>query len=139
MLPALTLTAKPVTVVTHLAHSDVLRILARSCVGATGTGNLSPIGVIFGRTLEGTLLPIMAMLKSLTTDVLANAFIVRGVFTVPKVKGCFMRDVGAHSCPIVVKAAIFCDSVLVVVLFLISVTCKVLSPEVGLRGGRTDW
>lgn len=95
---------------------------------------MANVEFMFERILEGTVVPIMAVLKPVATAMLAKDFIVRRVFNIPKLNGCFIRKVASESCPLVLKAAIFCDTVLMFFVVLISVTCILVSPEVGLVG-----
>lgn len=128
----MTLSFFAVTGITHFAEARLIRILGSRCVVATGTGNLSGSAMVLGRTLEGTLVPIVAILNPLTTNLLANSLIMRGIFTIPNVNSLLIGTVGAGSLFVVSNMTVVCDTFCVAIVLVMSMLCKIVSPEVHL-------
>lgn len=119
-------------VVAELVHAGVVRILGRSCVHTDETGKLSSMGMVLHRNLGGVLVPILAHLMSVIVNFFYNSTIVRDVFSVRKVKGLTLGSIVSGSAPIL-RYFVFVLTINVMMLgFLISVTCSTVSQQVRL-------
>jgi peptide/nickel transport system permease protein len=130
VLPALTLTFRPIGRISQLARSTVLDELSKSYVVTARAKGLQEQTVLFLHTLKNAAIPVITLSGDEMASLLNGAVVIETVFAWPGIGILLIQAIEHRDFP-VVEATVFVIAIMVVILnLLVDLSYSLLDPRV---------
>ncbi|CAM0117319.1 Peptide ABC transporter permease [Rhabdochlamydiaceae symbiont of Dictyostelium giganteum] len=130
ILPALTLSALPTTIITRLTQSSLIEVLQQDYILTAKAKGLSMTKIILHHALRNSLLPVISYLGPLIANVLTGSFVVEKIFGIPGLGQWFVMSVANRDYSLIMAMTIFYSSFLMVCVFIVDVLYSLLDPRI---------
>lgn len=130
VLPAVTLSAYYLAVVTRLVRSGMLDVLSREYMRVARAKGLSERTVIFRHGLRNTLIPIMTVIGLQIGEMLAGAIVTETVFAWPGIGTIMLDAIGRRDYPVVQACIIITALVFASINIVVDLLYGVLDPRI---------
>ena len=130
ILPAVTLAAPSVGLITRLTRASVLAELEQPYVRTAHAKGLAPLGIQYGHVLRNALIPIVTVVALQFGALLGGSVIVETVFSWPGAGWLLMQGVFARDVPVVRALVLILGASFVLLNLMVDISYRYIDPRI---------
>lgn len=130
ILPTISLAALPTAFIARLVRSNMVEILQQDYMKTALSKGLPPFLVSIRHGLKNALLPTLAYLGPVTSQIITGSFMIERIFAIPGLGQWMIYSIAARDYPMIVGLTIFFSSFLMVSIFLVDILYSFLDPRI---------
>lgn len=132
ILPTLALAALPTAFIARLIRSNMVEVLQQDYIRTARAKGLSSFRIALRHALPNALLPVVAYLGPITTQVLTGSFVVEKIFAIPGLGQWMIHSIQGRDYPVILGLTLFFSFLLMVSMFLVDILYGLLDPRIRL-------
>lgn len=132
ILPALTLSTRPLAMIARLTRTQLVETLSQDYIRTAHGKGLHETCVIFKHALKNSLIPIIALLGPVTANLLTGSFLVEMVFQLPGIGKYFVHAVLNRDYPLVMGVTLVYGVILILSNLGADLLCASIDPRLRL-------
>jgi oligopeptide transport system permease protein len=133
ILPTIALAAMPTAFIARLTRANMVEVLQQDYIRTAKAKGLSSFRIAVRHGLRNALLPVIAYLGPVTTQILTGSFMVEKIFAIPGLGQWMIHSINGRDYPMIMGLTIFFSSFLMVVMFLVDLAYTFLDPRIARR------
>ena len=132
VLPAVTLSANSLAMITRMTRSSMLDVLGQDYIRTAKAKGVAPVKIIFGHALKNSLIPVITYFGPMLAYIVTGSLVVEQIFAVPGIGRAFVNSITGRDYPLVMGTTIVL-AILIVVMNLVSdILYTVVDPRIKL-------
>ncbi|MGG4502433.1 ABC transporter permease [Paenibacillus polymyxa] len=132
VLPSLALAVSPLAVIARFMRTSMLEVMHEEYIRTAKAKGLSSWAVVIRHGLRNALIPVLSFIGPLFASVITGTFVVEKIFAIPGVGKYFVDSIFNRDYPVIMGTTIFYSAILVVTLFLIDISYRLVDPRIKL-------
>lgn len=132
LLPALSLSLMPLAYIARLMRSSMLEILGQDYIKTAKSKGIKRSTVILKHAVRNAILPIISVLGTLTSNLIAGSFVVEKIFGIPGLGSFFVKSIVNRDYTLIMGTTIFYSIILITMLFLVDIAYVFIDPRIRL-------
>lgn len=133
ILPSLALAALPTAFIARLIRSNMVEVLHQDYIKTALSKGIPLFIVSIRHGLKNALLPTLAYLGPITSQIITGSFMIERVFAIPGLGQWMIYSINARDYPMIVGLTIFFSSFLMVSIFVIDMLYACVDPRIKRR------
>lgn len=130
IMPAIALSAQPLSYITRLMRSNMLDVIDQDYIKTARSKGLSSRVVLFKHALKNSILPIVTYLGPMTAQVVTGGFVVERIFSIPGLGGYFVSSISNRDYPMIMGTTIFLATLVIAANLIVDVLYRVIDPRI---------
>ena len=135
VLPAVTLSANSLAMITRMTRSSMLDALGQDYIKTARAKGLLTPRIIFKHALRNGVIPVITYLGPLTAFTLVGGFVVETVYTIPGLGRYLVQSVQNRAYFIIMGTTIFLATLVVIMNLVVDILYRVVDPRIDLTKG----
>ena len=135
VLPAVTLSANSLAMITRMTRSSMLDALGQDYIKTARAKGLLTPRIIFKHALRNGVIPVITYLGPLTAFTLVGGFVVETVYTIPGLGRYLVQSVQNRDYFIIMGTTIFLATLVVIMNLVVDILYRVVDPRIDLTKG----
>ncbi|WP_431090214.1 ABC transporter permease [Paenibacillus sp. 8b26] len=132
VLPSLALAVSPLAVIARFMRTSMLEVMHQEYIRTAKAKGLSSWAVVIRHGLRNALIPVLSFIGPLFASVITGTFVVEKIFAIPGIGKYFVDSIFNRDYPVIMGTTIFYSAILVVTLFLIDISYRLVDPRIKL-------
>lgn len=132
ILPSLSLALMPLAYIARLMRSSMLEVLGQDYIKTAKSKGLSKSTVILKHAVRNAILPIVSVLGTLVSNLVAGSFVVEKIFGIPGLGVFFVKSITNRDYTLIMGTTIFYAIVLTIALLLVDIAYMMVDPRIKL-------
>ncbi|KEO78282.1 MULTISPECIES: ABC transporter permease [Paenibacillus] len=132
VLPSLALAVSPLAVIARFMRTSMLEVMHEEYIRTAKAKGLSSWAVVLRHGLRNALVPVLSFIGPLFASVITGTFVVEKIFAIPGIGKYFVDSIFNRDYPVIMGTTIFYSAILVVTLFLIDISYRLVDPRIKL-------
>lgn len=132
LLPAISLSLMPLAYIARLMRSSMLEILGQDYIKTAKSKGIKRSTVILKHAIRNAILPIISVLGTLTSNLIAGSFVVEKIFGIPGLGSFFVKSIVNRDYTLIMGTTIFYSIILITMLFLVDIAYVFIDPRIRL-------
>jgi peptide/nickel transport system permease protein len=132
VLPSLALAVSPLAVIARFMRTSMLEVMHEEYIRTAKAKGLSSWAVVIRHGLRNALIPVLSFIGPLFAFVITGTFVVEKIFAIPGIGKYFVDSIFNRDYPVIMGTTIFYSAILVVTLFLIDISYRLVDPRIKL-------
>ncbi|WP_025720864.1 ABC transporter permease [Paenibacillus polymyxa] len=132
VLPSLALAVSPLAVIARFMRTSMLEVMHEEYIRTAKAKGLSSWAVVICHGLRNALIPVLSFIGPLFASVITGTFVVEKIFAIPGIGKYFVDSIFNRDYPVIMGTTIFYSAILVVTLFLIDISYRLVDPRIKL-------
>ncbi|MDO3410504.1 ABC transporter permease [Saccharibacillus sp. CPCC 101409] len=132
LLPSIALAVSPLAVIARFMRTSMLEVLHQDYIRMAKAKGLSGRAVTIRHGLRNALIPVVSFIGPLFASVITGTFVVEKIFAIPGIGKYFVDSIFNRDYPVILGTTIFYSVILVVTLFLIDISYRLVDPRIKL-------
>ncbi|UNL95607.1 peptide ABC transporter permease [Paenibacillus polymyxa] len=132
VLPSLALAVSPLAVIARFMQTSMLEVMHEEYIRTAKAKGLSSWAVVIRHGLRNALIPVLSFIGPLFASVITGTFVVEKIFAIPGIGKYFVDSIFNRDYPVIMGTTIFYSAILVVTLFLIDISYRLVDPRIKL-------
>lgn len=132
VLPSLALSVTPLAIIARFMRSSMLDVLNQDYIMTADSKGLSNTGIVWHHGIRNAILPVISFIGPLFAAMITGTFVIEQIFAIPGIGRYFVESVFNRDYPVIMGTTIFFSAVLVLVLFLIDISYRIVDPRIKL-------
>lgn len=129
ILPTLALAAMPIAFIARLTRSNMVNVLNQDYIRTAQSKGLPMFRIAIRHGLRNALLPVVAYLGPVFSQILTGSFMIEKIFAIPGLGQWMINSINARDYPMILGLTIFFSSLLMISMFLTDLLYAVLDPR----------
>lgn len=135
ILPSLALAATPLAVIARFMRSSMLEVMNQNYIKTADAKGLPITTLVIKHGIRNAILPVVSFIGPLFVFLITGTFVIEKIFAVPGIGRYFVDSIFNRDYPVIMGTTIFFSSILVVTLFLIDISYRLIDPRIKLTSG----
>ncbi|WP_068498250.1 ABC transporter permease [Paenibacillus kribbensis] len=132
VLPSLALAVSPLAVIARFMRTSMLEVMHQEYIRTAKAKGLSSWAVVIRHGLRNALIPVLSFIGPLFASVITGTFVVEKIFAIPGIGKYFVDSIFNRDYPVIMGTTIFYSAILVITLFLIDISYRLVDPRIKL-------
>lgn len=132
VLPSLALAVSPLAVIARFMRTSMLEVMHEEYIRTAKAKGLSSWAVVIRHGLRNAMIPVLSFIGPLFASVITGTFVVEKIFAIPGIGKYFVDSIFNRDYPVIMGTTIFYSAILVVTLFLIDISYRLVDPRIQL-------
>jgi len=132
ILPSLALSVTPLAVIARFMRTSMLDVLQQEYIRTAEAKGLSTWSVVIRHGMRNALIPVLSFIGPLFASVITGTFVIEKIFAIPGIGKYFVDSIFNRDYPVIMGTTIFYSVILVVTLFLIDLSYRIVDPRIKL-------
>ncbi|KJK32056.1 ABC transporter permease [Paenibacillus sp. P2(2022)] len=132
VLPSLALAVSPLAVIARFMRTSMLEVMHEEYIRTAKAKGLSSWAVVIRHGLRNAMIPVLSFIGPLFASVITGTFVVEKIFAIPGIGKYFVDSIFNRDYPVIMGTTIFYSAILVVTLFLIDISYRLVDPRIKL-------
>ncbi|KAF6618545.1 MULTISPECIES: ABC transporter permease [Paenibacillus] len=132
VLPSLALAVSPLAVIARFMRTSMLEVMHEEYIRTAKAKGLSSWAIVIRHGLRNALIPVLSFIGPLFASVITGTFVVEKIFAIPGIGKYFVDSIFNRDYPVIMGTTIFYSAILVVTLFLIDISYRLVDPRIQL-------
>lgn len=132
VLPSLALAVSPLAVIARFMRTSMLEVMHEEYIRTAKAKGLSSWAVVLRHGLRNALIPVLSFIGPLFASIITGTFVVEKIFAIPGIGKYFVDSIFNRDYPVIMGTTIFYSAILVVTLFLIDISYRLVDPRIKL-------
>lgn len=129
ILPTLALAAMPIAFIARLTRSNMVQVLNQDYIRTAQSKGLPMFQIAIRHGLRNALLPVVAYLGPVFSQILTGSFMIEKIFAIPGLGQWMINSINARDYPMIMGLTIFFSSLLMLTMFLTDLLYAVIDPR----------
>jgi len=138
ILPVLSLTLLPASVIMRLTRSGVLEVLQQEYIVAARARGLSNCRILTKHVLRNAISPLVSYLGPLIAEILMGSFVIEHIFAIPGLGRYFVNSVFNRDYTLIMGLVVFYTTLLVIMNLVVDLAYSLTDPRIRLRSWRYE-
>jgi ABC-type dipeptide/oligopeptide/nickel transport system permease component len=130
VLPCLTMAAQPAALLARLLRASMLEVIGQEYVTTARAKGLREAAVIGRHALKNALLPTLTVLGIMVGRILAGAFLIETVFSIPGIGRIGVQAVVHRDYPVILGITVMLSIVFLFVTYIVDLVYGLLDPRI---------
>jgi ABC-type dipeptide/oligopeptide/nickel transport system permease component len=130
VLPCLTMAAQPAALLARLLRASMLEVINQEFIITARAKGLRETAVIVRHALKNAMLPTLTVLGIMVGRVLAGAFLIETVFSIPGIGRIGVQAVIQRDYPVILAITVLLSVVFLLVTFIVDLMYGLLDPRI---------
>ena len=135
VLPSLALAATPIAVIARFMRSSMLDVLNQNYMKTADAKGLSTFKLVCKHGIRNAIMPVITFIGPLFVSLITGTFVIEKIFAIPGMGKYFVDSIFNRDYPVIMGTAIFYSALLIVTLFLIDISYRLIDPRIKLTSG----
>lgn len=135
VLPTIALAVSPIAVITRFVRTSMLDVFNENYMRTAEAKGLSTFEVVVKHGIRNALIPVLSFIGPLFAAVITGTFVVEKIFAIPGIGKYFVDSIFNRDYPVILGTTIFYSFILILTLFLIDLSYKLIDPRIKLNSG----
>ncbi|MEW8970820.1 MAG: ABC transporter permease [Mesobacillus sp.] len=137
VLPSLALAASPMAVIARFMRSSMIDVMNQNYIKTANAKGLSTVQLVIKHGIRNAILPVITFIGPLAVVLITGTFVIEKIFAIPGLGKYFVDSIFNRDYPVIMGTTILFSTILVVILFLIDISYRLIDPRIKLtRGGK---
>jgi oligopeptide transport system permease protein len=133
ILPTIALAALPTAFIARLVRTNMVEVLQQEYIKTAIAKGLPLFIVSIRHGLKNALLPMIAYLGPVTSQILTGSFMIERIFAIPGLGQWMIYSIAARDYPMIVGLTIFFSSFLMISIFLFDMIAMMVDPRIRIQ------
>lgn len=129
ILPSLALAALPTAFIARLIRSNLVEVMQQDYIRTALSKGLPLFVVAMRHGLRNAILPTLAYLGPIISQILTGSFMIERIFAIPGLGQWMIFSINARDYPMIIGLTIFFSSFLMISIFIIDLLSKLIDPR----------
>jgi peptide/nickel transport system permease protein len=135
VLPSLALAATPLAVIARFMRSSMLEVMNQNYIKTANAKGLSTFQLVLKHGIRNAILPVVSFIGPLFVALITGTFVIEKIFAIPGIGRYFVDSIFNRDYPVILGTTIFFSAILVITLFLIDISYRLIDPRIKLSSG----
>ncbi|WP_053365704.1 ABC transporter permease [Bacillus sp. FJAT-27245] len=135
ILPSLALAASPTAVIARFMRSSMIDVMNQNYIKTANAKGLSTPRLVIKHGIRNAILPVITFIGPLAVALITGTFVIEKIFAIPGLGKYFVDSIFNRDYPVILGTTIFFSTILVVILFLIDISYRLIDPRIKLTSG----
>lgn len=132
VLPTIALATTPLAVVARFMRSSMLEVMNQNYIKTADAKGLSSFKIVISHGIRNAILPVVSFIGPLFVALITGTFVIEKIFAVPGIGRYFVDSIFNRDYPVIMGTTVFFSVILVVTLFLIDISYRLIDPRIKL-------
>lgn len=132
ILPSFALAMMPLAQMSRLMRSSMLEVLNQDYIKTAKSKGLTRFVVIIKHAVRNAILPIISILGTTVSNLLAGSFVIEKIFGIPGLGMFFTTSVFNRDYTLIMGVTVFYAIILIIMMFLVDVAYTLIDPRIRL-------
>lgn len=132
ILPSISLSLLPLAYTARLMRSSMLEVLGQDYIKTAKSKGIQRSSVILKHAVRNAILPIISVLGTLVSNLLAGSFVVEKIFGIPGLGSFFVKSISNRDYTLIMGTTIFYSIILIIMLFFVDIAYVLIDPRIRL-------
>lgn len=132
VLPSLALATGPLAIIARFMRSSMLEVLKQNYMKTADAKGLGSAGIVVKHGIRNAIIPVISFMGPLVAHLLTGTFVIEKIFAIPGLGKYFVDSIFNRDYPVILGTTIFFSLVLIVTLFLIDLSYRLIDPRIKL-------
>jgi peptide/nickel transport system permease protein len=132
VLPTLALATTPLAVVARFMRSSMLEVMNQNYIKTADAKGLSSFKIVVSHGIRNAILPVVSFIGPLFVALITGTFVIEKIFAIPGIGKYFVDSIFNRDYPVIMGTTVFFSTILVVTLFLIDISYRLIDPRIKL-------
>nr|WP_220096206.1 ABC transporter permease [Heyndrickxia shackletonii] len=132
ILPCIALAATPLAVVARFMRSSMIEVMNQNYMKTADAKGLSTTKLVIKHGVRNAILPVVTFIGPLFAALLTGTFVIEKIFAIPGLGRYFVDSIFNRDYPVIMGVTVFYSAILVVTLFLIDISYRIIDPRIKL-------
>ncbi len=130
ILPSFTLALMPLAQIARLMRSSMLEVLSQDYIKTARSKGIKKSTVIIKHAVKNAILPVVSILGTMISNLLAGSFVVEKIFGIPGLGKFFVQSIMDRDYTLIMGTTIFYSIILIIMLLLVDVLYVFVDPRI---------
>jgi peptide/nickel transport system permease protein len=135
ILPSLALAATPLAVIARFMRSSMLEVMNQNYIKTANAKGLSTFQLVLKHGIRNAIMPVVSFIGPLFVALITGTFVIEKIFAIPGIGRYFVDSIFNRDYPVILGTTIFFSAILVITLFLIDISYRLIDPRIKLSSG----
>jgi peptide/nickel transport system permease protein len=135
VLPSIALAMAPLAVVARFMRSSMIDVMNQNYMRTANAKGLSTVQLVVKHGIRNAILPVITFIGPLFVALITGTFVIEKIFAIPGLGKYFVDSIFNRDYPVIMGTTIFFSTILVVTLFLIDISYRLIDPRIKLTSG----
>ncbi|WP_042460287.1 ABC transporter permease [Neobacillus dielmonensis] len=135
ILPSVALALSPLAVIARFMRSSMIDVMNQNYIKTADAKGLSTFKIVLKHGIRNAILPVITFIGPLAVTLITGTFVIEKIFAIPGLGKYFVDGIFNRDYPVIMGTTIFYSTVLVVILFLIDISYRLIDPRIKLSSG----
>lgn len=135
VLPSLALAASPMAVIARFMRSSMIDVMNQNYIKTANAKGLSTVQLVIKHGIRNAILPVITFIGPLAVVLITGTFVIEKIFAIPGLGKYFVDSIFNRDYPVIMGTTIFFSTILVVILFFIDISYRLIDPRIKLTSG----
>ena len=132
ILPSISLSLMPLAYIARLMRSSMLEVLGQDYIKTAQSKGLKKSTVILKHAVRNAILPVISVLGTLISNLIAGSFVVEKIFGIPGLGSFFVKSIVNRDYTLIMGTTIFYSAILIGMLFLVDLAYVLIDPRISI-------
>ncbi|MGA9290923.1 MAG: ABC transporter permease [Anaerobacillus sp.] len=132
ILPSVALATAPLAIVARFMRSSMLEVMNQNYIKTADAKGLAITGIVIKHGIRNALIPVISFIGPLAAFLLTGTFVIEKIFAIPGIGKYFVDSIFNRDFPVILGTTIFFSTILIVTLFLVDISYRIVDPRIKL-------
>lgn len=132
ILPSVTLAVGPMAIIARFVRASMLEVFSQNYMKTAEAKGLTTFVIVVKHGIRNALIPVLTFIGPLFAALITGTFVVEKIFAIPGIGKYFVDGIFNRDYPVVMGTTVFYSMVLILSLFLIDVSYRLVDPRIKL-------
>ncbi|RNF39496.1 ABC transporter permease [Planococcus salinus] len=132
VMPTLALATTPLAVIARFMRSSMLEVMSQNYIKTADAKGLSSFKIVVSHGIRNAILPVVSFIGPLFVSLITGTFVIEKIFAVPGIGKYFVDSIFNRDYPVIMGTTVFFSAILVITLFLIDISYRLIDPRIKL-------
>ncbi|MGE8203838.1 ABC transporter permease [Heyndrickxia sp. NPDC080065] len=132
ILPSIALATTPLAVVARFMRSSMIDVMNQNYIKTADAKGLTTIKLVVNHGIRNAILPVVTFIGPLFVSLITGTFVIEKIFAIPGIGRYFVDSIFNRDYPVIMGTTVFFSVILVVTLFLIDISYRLIDPRIKL-------
>ena len=135
VLPTIALAMGPLAIIARFMRASMLEVMNQNYIRTANAKGLSTVRLVINHGIRNAILPVVTFIGPLFVNLITGTFVIEKIFAIPGLGKYFVDSIFNRDYPVILGTTIFFSAILVVTLFLIDISYRLIDPRIKLTSG----
>ncbi|UZH08022.1 ABC transporter permease [Heyndrickxia coagulans] len=132
VLPAASLAVGPLAIIARFMRSSMLDVMNQNYIKTADAKGLSTATIVLKHGIRNAILPVISFIGPLFAALITGTFVIEKIFAIPGLGKYFVDSIFNRDYPVILGTTVFYSTILIVVLFIIDISYRLVDPRITL-------